>query len=496
MMRDEALKKRIHQEMANATVKVLVADEFQGSGVFITPDGYVLTAYHCIGEYPPAISIETCFGERFNAELDEAKSLKHPDYDIAVLKIYEQTAHCLPLGTITSQDVTDEVVAMGYPAGDKPEHKQIGIFFSQISQIRTDHKIQIPNAIKGRGQSGGPVYHYATQRLIGLAVEGYEQDVIMDTGLATCFDALFEKWPELENINNQVAQAWEKRLLNEVAPQTKYKRNIDDLRPHLPNRRPQERKLGQAIQAHHDKHRPLFCLIHSDECQCSDRFVDRLVQYYLPQVVPGDGITSHFVHCHFSEGIELHQEISEQLASKLGINPFAPSSEIVEAIMRERSPILFHTDICTKHWSQCGGMKVIHDFIEFWAKLELPSTHHHLLLICLYFNYKDTKPAHFFTRWFKQKSINEQIRKEFEQLENKNFLAEFGINGVVLPELVDIEKEDVDAWAREHLRSVLDIVRPKINNLFKSPEQTIPMCDLATELREILEEFSPEVFRV
>ena len=214
-MRDEALKKRLHNEIANATVKIWVANEFQGSGVFITPDGYVLTAYHCIGECPPKITIETRFGERFdNAELDEAKSLKPPDYDIAVLKIYDQAAHYLPLGTISNQNtVGDEIVAMGYPAGKTPGHDKIGFFFSKISQIRTDNKIQIPDAIKGRGQSGGPVYHYATKRLIGLATEGYKQDVIMDTGLATRFDALFEKWPELDTINNKVVQAWEKRLL-------------------------------------------------------------------------------------------------------------------------------------------------------------------------------------------------------------------------------------------------------------------------------------------
>ena len=285
-------------------------------------------------------------------------------------------------------------------------------------------------------------------------------------------------------------------VIDKVAPQKKIKLNVDDLRPHLPNRRPQESKLGHAIQTHHHKQRPLLCLIHSDECQCSDRFVDRLVQYYLPQVVPCEGITPYFVHCHFSQDIDLHQEISEQLASSLKINPFAQPSEIVEAIMRERSPIIFHTDMCTKNWSRCGGMKLIHDFIEFWAKLDIPSTHNHLLLFCLYFNYKDIKPTHFLARWFKKKSINDQIRAEFGRLEKENFSEKFGINGIVLPELVDIEKEDVEAWARKHLPSVLNSVKPKIDNLFKSPEETIPMCDLARSLREILEEFTPDVFRV
>jgi hypothetical protein len=209
-MPDEALKKRINDEIANATVKVLMANEFRGSGVFITSDGYVLTAYHCIGEYPLAIAIEARFGERFNAELDEAKSLKHPDYDIAVLKINEKATHYLPLGTISSQNVTDEVVTTGYPAADIKDNQELGTYFGNISRFR-GHKFE-NDAMRGRGHSGGPVYHYKTHRVIGLVTEGYKSEVMLNTGLATRFDALFKKWPELEIINNEAAQAWDKRL--------------------------------------------------------------------------------------------------------------------------------------------------------------------------------------------------------------------------------------------------------------------------------------------
>jgi len=209
-MPDEDVKRRIHQEIANATVKILVANEFRGSGVFISSD-YVLTAYHCIGEYAPTITIEAR-GERFfNAELDKAKSLKHPYYDIAVLKIYKKATHYLPLGTISTQNVTDEIMTTGYPAGNIKDNQEIGIYFGNISRFR-GHKIE-NDAMKGRGHSGGPVYHYKTHRVIGLVTEGYKYDVMLNTGLATRFDALFQKWPELKIINNEVAQAWEERLL-------------------------------------------------------------------------------------------------------------------------------------------------------------------------------------------------------------------------------------------------------------------------------------------
>jgi hypothetical protein len=214
---DDDLKKHLHREIANATVKILekVDDtyEFRGSGFFITPEGYLLTAYHCIEEIPPDdLFIETRFDGKFKAVFDAQKSLRDIQYDIAVLTVNYRPIHCLPLGMVSNQvALTDEIVAVGYPAGHKPENTQIGIYVGKISRFRTDNKIE-NNAIKGQGQSGGLIYHYATQRVVGLAVRHYKQDVMSDTGLATRFEPLFEKWFELKIINNKVAKAWDERL--------------------------------------------------------------------------------------------------------------------------------------------------------------------------------------------------------------------------------------------------------------------------------------------
>ena len=66
-------------------MKILVDDNFQGTGFFITPDGYVLTAYHCIGAYFTKIAIHSPFYGEIIAQLDADKSLK--EFDIAVLKV-------------------------------------------------------------------------------------------------------------------------------------------------------------------------------------------------------------------------------------------------------------------------------------------------------------------------------------------------------------------------------------------------------------------------
>jgi len=212
-MIDDNSKKRIHNAIANAVVKVKVAGSFRGTGFVITPDGYVLTAYHCVGEYASDITIETRFGDTFAVELDKVKSLKQPQYDIAVLKVYQRNPFtCVPLGGLTSQNIGDEVVTIGYPAGHLPEHDKISTYVAKIAQWRSDNKVQIPDAIKGQGQSGSPMYHYNSRRIIGLVTEGYKLDVITDAGLVTRVEVLFENWPELALINKQVASDWDESL--------------------------------------------------------------------------------------------------------------------------------------------------------------------------------------------------------------------------------------------------------------------------------------------
>jgi len=213
-MTNEEIKKKIHCELTNASVKIFEKVgkdyEFRGTGFFITPNGYLLTAYHCVGESPNDIFVKTHFDGKFKAVLDQRKSLRDSAYDIAVLKTDYQPNHYLPLGTVSDEHKTDELVTTGYPAGNIKDNQELGIYFGNISRFR-GNKIE-NDAMKGQGHSGGLVYHYRTHRVIGLVTEGYKSDVMLNTGLATRFEPLFKKWHEFKRINQLVVQAWIKRL--------------------------------------------------------------------------------------------------------------------------------------------------------------------------------------------------------------------------------------------------------------------------------------------
>jgi hypothetical protein len=215
-------KNKTRLALEKATVKISTTSGFKGTGFFITPDGYILTAWHCIGETIPlstTIIVKTFDGKTFeNVPLDKEKSLQ--DYDIAVLKIEYTTENSVPLGLITEAHKGDDVIAVGYPAG-YIEGRDIGVYQGIINQLLKLPKTQIEafetNAIEGKGQSGGLIYHVATQRLIGLAKEIYNNDVTKTTGNAVRFDELFKQWSDLETIiNYETIPAWE-QLIAKIA---------------------------------------------------------------------------------------------------------------------------------------------------------------------------------------------------------------------------------------------------------------------------------------
>jgi len=271
-----------------------------------------------------------------------------------------------------------------------------------------------------------------------------------------------------------------KKVENELKNTHKITRNIPDLRSYLINRVDQKRRLRQAIAAH-NKQYPFLCLIHGGKYQCHDRFFDCLVHYDLPQLTQFEEIPCHFLHCRFYKGIsDLHQEISDALCDKLGIFANNPV-DIMQAIAKERRPILFYASMCTEDWSQ-GGMDLVLEFIKFWSTWSLPANTKHLLLICLSVNYIDESQG-FFNRLFKKTSLNDQIRQALQDLQ----FSELGVNGIVLPELKNIIKQEVEHWVNTHLRDCLEIFSPEIEKMFKSGKNKT-MQDIVDQFSRIIKD--------
>jgi AAA+ ATPase superfamily predicted ATPase/V8-like Glu-specific endopeptidase len=210
-MIDTNVRNYTRLELEQATVKIATNSGFKGTGFFISTDGYILTAWHCINEVvvqlSPTIWVEYGEDNRFEAQLDYDKSL--PDNDIAVLKIEQLTLNCVPLGLITEAHKDDEVMAVGYPAA-YIEGVGMGAYSGTITRL-VKHKLAT-TVVQGAGQSGGLIYHFNTQRVIGIASEVFHEKIMKNEGLAVRFETLFENWPVLHEITQKIAQNWDNRL--------------------------------------------------------------------------------------------------------------------------------------------------------------------------------------------------------------------------------------------------------------------------------------------
>ena len=216
-------KKLVQTELEQLIVRVAVTkdfkndSDFRGTGFFITPDGYLVTAWHCIRDVVLFdgynILIKCHDDEVFFGQLDREKS--NQDLDIAVIKTSRKVTHNIPLLDHVPPEFSGEaVVSVCY---SEMYQNQPNCFSGDISLV-DGLKVVTTNVIQGPGQSGGPIYHYESGRIIGVATNIYNQEKLRNTGLAATFDYLFHQWPELTSMNQESAQLWPERLVASKPP--------------------------------------------------------------------------------------------------------------------------------------------------------------------------------------------------------------------------------------------------------------------------------------
>ena len=158
---------QIYRDAAPGVVRVTQA-QGQGSGFVIDSEGHILTNAHVVdGAGPVFVSFS-------NEDRVEATVVgKDDSTDIALLKVTEPADALRPLalGTSTSVDVGDPVVAIGNPFGlDRTITS--GIVSAVARQIEAPNGFPINNAIQtdaaiNHGNSGGPLLNMQGQ-VIGI----------------------------------------------------------------------------------------------------------------------------------------------------------------------------------------------------------------------------------------------------------------------------------------------------------------------------------------
>ncbi|RMF87199.1 MAG: DegQ family serine endoprotease [Nitrospinota bacterium] len=126
----------------------------QGSGFIISPDGYILTNNHVVGD-ADRITVGLADGRKFQARIVGTD----PKSDVAVIKIDGENLPVLPLGDSDALEVGEWVIAIGNPFGLK-HTITVGVVSAKGRSTVgiTDYEdfIQTDAAINP-GNSGGPL---------------------------------------------------------------------------------------------------------------------------------------------------------------------------------------------------------------------------------------------------------------------------------------------------------------------------------------------------
>ena len=179
-------------KVESSIVRIICSDiNSQGSGFLVSPEGFVVTNFHVVAkvklfqgflsyDYSKGICVEIK-GIPYNASLAiDINSDKPFIYDYAILKV-DGLSSAPHLEIIDPTDIRrgDKVICLGYPLDFETMIATDGIVsaivhgpshLNALFQMRTI----VSNALIQFGNSGGPMIHIDTGKVIGINTRGHE----------------------------------------------------------------------------------------------------------------------------------------------------------------------------------------------------------------------------------------------------------------------------------------------------------------------------------
>ncbi len=141
-----------------------------GSGFILTEDGYVVTNAHVV-DGATQISVILHDGTEYEATLVGSDSTN----DLAVLKVEAEGLTAAAIGSSSTTNIGDMVVAIGNPLGELASTQTVGYVSGINREVNTDNTviamIQTDAAINP-GNSGGPLFNMYGQ-VIGITTAKY-----------------------------------------------------------------------------------------------------------------------------------------------------------------------------------------------------------------------------------------------------------------------------------------------------------------------------------
>lgn len=283
-----------------------------------------------------------------------------------------------------------------------------------------------------------------------------------------------------------------KRVLPAENAEKKAKR-IPPLLPYLADRSEQEFKLQDALDRHQQAH-PLIVIVHGDEFQCQDKYLERVQSVSLPRMLQLNNdleiVKAYPLDwpARIPDLNELPRRIQKVLSDVVLRHSMGKITEIQWKLAEHSGPVLIHTHLLSQDWKEQGEL-ILDRFIHFWQIWpELAPRQRLFIFIFVKYQVKyDSRGWLAFS-----KSLNERIAEQLEQFDFSQYAP---LSGIVLKKLIGVTRSEAEEWARSpevnaicDCETLISAIRRLYEQESKGNQTQISMEKLVDGLKAIMKE--------
>jgi len=223
---------------------------------------------------------------------------------------------------------------------------------------------------------------------------------------------------------------------------------IPDILPYLCDRSEQEFALREVIRRLDPKRpHPVACLVHGEETEAHDKFLERLQKVIIPLLLPKETVGCVLSYrMEWPEIVRTASDIRRRLEVSLSKEVLASAMGTSEAVNSQlakySTPLIIHSHLITENWEQQGKTS-LDAFFRFWQEWPELSVSQRLFVF-LFVKYQTNSTIGSF-RLRRYRRLNAELRAV---LEKYDFRRSDRLIATVLPELRGPTLSETQDWAR------------------------------------------------
>lgn len=258
----------------------------------------------------------------------------------------------------------------------------------------------------------------------------------------------------------------------------------------------QDQKLKAALSKRPHRSRPFVCIVHGDNQECPEKYIDRLRSSTLPEALSLD-TTKYFIDHYPLELPKDPSDPDEALAvMRMNLGKYfggaqASIDTIAASLDLKLTPVFIYS-ILSSLMRTSEFTALVNLFVRFWSEFPV-STSDHLRIACLVIEHEESLGQR------RKQQITRFLTRLFSPTLATNGAANASASlGIVLPELSPIKLPDVREWLRlgKDFRGIGQDHEPafcnpdeaiaKMEAKYREAGQAIAMRQLAPHLKEVL----------